>query len=160
MQLLPRLESIVLKTGVHLGLLPDADRALSLALAACAIEPGRPLREDEVNQRLGKWLADVGQLLRTDHVELRRWLVDAGFVARDDWGHAYVRGPAQLDLARQALGTIDAAALAAAVRSVALQRRPRASPVAKRSKGARSSVAGSFWTITDRIVSDLVDDNV
>lgn len=117
MQLPPRLESLVVKTGLHLGVLPDSDRTLILALAACAIEPGQPLREDEVNRRLMSWLADVGQVLRTDHVELRRWLVDAGFVARDDWGHAYVRGPAQLDLARQALGTTDAAALASAVRS-------------------------------------------
>ena len=38
--------------------------------------------------------------LQTDHVELRRWLVDAGFVTRDGWGHAYARGPAQLELSR------------------------------------------------------------
>lgn len=117
MQLPARLESLVLKTGLHLGVLSDADRVLILALAASVIEPGRPLREDEVNRRLVDWLADVGQMLRTDHVELRRWLVDAGFVARDDWGHAYVRGPAQVDLARKTLGTIDGAALASAVRS-------------------------------------------
>ena len=117
MQLPPRLQSLVLKTGLHLGVLSDCDRASVLALAACAIEPGQPLREDEVNRRLIDWLADVGQMLRTDHVELRRWLVDAGFVARDGWGYAYVRGPAQLDLVRQALGTADGAAIAAAVRS-------------------------------------------
>ena len=117
MQLPPRLESLVLKTGLHLGVLSDGDRALVLALAACAIEPGQPLREDEVNRRLIDWLADVGQMLRTDHVDLRRWLVDADFVIRDGWGHAYLRGPAQLDLVRQALGTTDGAALATAVRS-------------------------------------------
>lgn len=81
MQLQPRLESLILKTGLHLGVLSDSDRAVVLALAACAIEPGQPLREDEVNRRLIDWLADVGQMLHTDHVELRRWLVDAGFVA-------------------------------------------------------------------------------
>jgi hypothetical protein len=117
MQLPARLESLVLKSGLHLGLLADGDRALVLALAACAIEPGCRLREDEVNQRLTAWLADVGAMLRTDHVELRRWLVDTGFVARDDWGHAYARGPAETDRARQVLGTVDAAALASAVRS-------------------------------------------
>jgi hypothetical protein len=118
MQLPPRLESLVLKSALHLGLLPEADRALVLALAACALEPGRPLREHEVNRRLTDWLADVGAMLRTDHVELRRWLVDTGYVARDDWGHAYVRGPAELEQARRVLGTTDAAALASAVRSV------------------------------------------
>ena len=111
MQLPPRLESLVLKTGLHLGLLSDPDRALVLALA-CAIEPGQTLREDEVNRRLVDWLADVGQMLQTDHVELRRWLVDAGFVARDGWGYAYARGPAELDLARQVLGTTDGGSVA------------------------------------------------
>jgi hypothetical protein len=32
-------------------------------------------------------------MVQTDHVELRRWLVDAGYLARDGWGYAYVRGP-------------------------------------------------------------------
>ena len=68
MQLPPRLESLVLKSGLHLGLLSDADRALVLALAACALEPGRPFREDEVNRRLIDWLAEVGAMVQTDHV--------------------------------------------------------------------------------------------
>lgn len=118
MQLPSHLEPLVLKSGVHLGLLSNLERTLVLALAACAVEPGRSLREHELNRRLGDWLADVGAMVHTDHVELRRWLVDSGFVARDDWGHAYVRGPAQVERARQALGTTDAAALVGAVRSV------------------------------------------
>ena len=118
MQLPPRLESLVLKSGLHLGLLSEPDRALLLALAACAIESGPTLREDDVNRRLSDWLADVGAMVQTDHVELRRWLVDAGYLARDGWGYAYVRGPAELDLARQVLRTTDGTALASAVRSV------------------------------------------
>ncbi len=117
MQLPRPLESLVLKSGLRLGLLSDADRALVLALASCAIEPRRSVREDEVNRRLIDWLADVGAMLQTDHVELRRWLVDTGFVARDDWGHGYVRGPAEVERTRRVLGTADGAALASAVRS-------------------------------------------
>ncbi len=118
MQLPSRLESLVLKSGLHLGLLSDADRALVLALAACTIESGPTLREDEVNRRLSDWLADVVAMVQTDHVELRRWLVDARYLVRDGWGYAYARGPAELDLARQVLGTTDGTALASAVRSV------------------------------------------
>jgi hypothetical protein len=118
MQLSPRLESLVLKKAVHIGLLSESDRALVLALAANAIEPGRPHREDEVNRRLVDWLADVGAMLRTDHVELRRWLVDGGYVSRDPWGHAYQRGRAELERAHDVLGTSDSEALARAVRSV------------------------------------------
>ncbi|HEX2542240.1 MAG TPA: DUF2087 domain-containing protein [Caldimonas sp.] len=116
MQLPPGLESLVLKSGLHLGLLSEPDRALVLALASWALEPQRVLREDEVNRRLIDWLADAGAMLRTDHVELRRWLVETGYVARDDWGRAYVRGPAELEQARQVLGTGDGAALLTAVR--------------------------------------------
>jgi len=142
MQLPRRLESLVLKSALHVGLLSESDRALVLALAACAIEPGRALREDEVNRRLRDWLADVGAMLDTDHVELRRWLVDTGYVARDDWGHAYVRGPAQVERARQALGTADAAALAGAVRSVRVA--AQSARVARRRafESQRSSVGG------------------
>jgi hypothetical protein len=117
MQLPPRLEALVVKSGVHLGLLSADDRALVLALAACALEPDRALREDEVNRRLIDWLADIGSMLRTDHVELRRWLVDTGFVVRDDWGQAYLRGRPQTEKVRQVLGSSDGAALASAVRS-------------------------------------------
>jgi len=142
MQLPPRLESLVLKSGLHLGLLSEADRALVLALAACAIEPGRSLREDEVNRRLSDWLADVGAMVQTDHVELRRWLVDAGYLARDGWGYAYVRGPAELDLARQVLRTTDGTALASAVRSVRVA--AQAARIARRRafEAQGSSVAG------------------
>jgi hypothetical protein len=117
MQLPPRLEALVLKSGLALGLLSEADRALVLALAATAIEAGCALREDEVNRRLGDWLADLGAMLRTDHVELRRWLVDAGYLARDSWGYAYTRGAVEVERVRQVLGTTDGAALAGAVRS-------------------------------------------
>ena len=118
MQLGPRLQSLVLKGGLQLGGLSDLDRALVLALAACAIESGRSLREDEVNRRLRDWLGDVGTMVRTDHVELRRWLVDGGYIVRDSWGYVYERGFVELERVRQVLGTTDGAALATAVRSV------------------------------------------
>jgi hypothetical protein len=117
-QLPARLETLVLRSGLHPGLLSEPDRALVLAFASCALEPHRALREDEVNGRLVDWLADLGAMLRTDHVELRRWLVDTGFVARDDWGRAYVRGASELERTRQILGSTDAVALAAAVRAL------------------------------------------
>ena len=144
MQLPPRLESLVLKNGLHLGLLSEADRALVLALAACAIGPGASLREDEVNRRLSDWLVEVGSMVQTDHVELRRWLVDAGYLARDGWGYAYARGPAELDLARQVLGTTDGTALASAVRSVRVA--AQSARIARRRafEAQGSSVAGKL----------------
>lgn len=94
------------------------DRDLVLALGAAVLEPGRPLREHEVNRRLADWLADVGAMVRTDHIELRRWLIDTGFVERDAWGHACERGPSQLARSMQILGSSDSHGLNAAVRAV------------------------------------------
>lgn len=159
MQLPPRLESLVVKTGLHLGVLCGPDRDLVLALAACGVEPGQPLREVEVNQRLVDWLVDLGQMLCTDHVELRRWLVDAEFVARDDWGHAYVRGRANVELARQALGSTDSAALTTAVRSARVAGNRRGWRGAGRSRVVVRARLRRFWEITGPILSPSTVDN-
>ena len=143
MQLPTRLETLILKSGLALGLLSEADRALVLALAATAIEAGRDLREDEVNRRLGDWLADLGAMLRTDHVELRRWLVDTGYLARDGWGYAYTRGAAEVEWVRQALGTTDGAALAGAVRSVRVAAQHARSARRRAFESRRVGVAGT-----------------
>jgi hypothetical protein len=111
MKLPPRLAALVVKDGVSLGLLGEADRALVLALAATAIEAGREHREAEINRVLEAWLRGPGAMLRTDHVELRRWLVDAGFIGRDGFGRAYVRGEAEAARATALLGDASAGAL-------------------------------------------------
>jgi tRNA(adenine34) deaminase len=55
---------------------------------------------------LKEFLGSAGAMLDTDHVELRRWLVDTGFVRRSDFGSDYRRGdfPAWLRDAAGALG--------------------------------------------------------
>lgn len=118
MKLPPRLAALVVKEGVSLGLLGDADRSLVLALAACALPAGRAHREADVNQLLGNWLEGPGAMLRTDHVELRRWLVDAGFVSRDGFGRAYVRAEAEAARAVTLLGESSPGVLGAAVRDL------------------------------------------
>jgi hypothetical protein len=104
MKLPPRLAALVVRDGVSLGLLAEADRAQVLALAAAAIEPGREHREADMNRILESWLEGPGAMLRTDHVELRRWLVDAGFVSRDGFARAYLRGEAETARATALLG--------------------------------------------------------
>lgn len=118
MKLPPRLAALVVKDGVSLGLLGDADRSLVLALAACALPTGRAHREADVNQLLGNWLEGPGAMLRTDHVELRRWLIDTGFVSRDGFGREYVRGEAEAARAVALLGESPPGVLDAAVRGL------------------------------------------
>jgi len=115
MKLPPRLAALVVKDGISLGLLAEGDRALVLALAAAAIEPGRAHREADVSGMLQSWLKGPGAMLRTDHVELRRWLVDAGFLSRDGFGRAYVRGEAEAARATALLDEATGMALAGAV---------------------------------------------
>jgi hypothetical protein len=51
------------------------------------------MNEPEVNQALKAALAGAARCLATDHVELRRWLVDAGWLERDGFGRQYRRVP-------------------------------------------------------------------
>ncbi len=85
-----RLGSWVVKHGVSLGGLAPEDRALLFALVWAGLPDG-PLTERQVNERLRAQLAGAAACLKTDHVELRRWLVDAGWMHRDGFGREYRR---------------------------------------------------------------------
>jgi hypothetical protein len=115
MPLPSRLSSLVVKRRVSLGLLGAVDRDLVLALAATRFEAGRSYREAEVNAVLAGWLDGPGTMLAADHVELRRWLVDLGFVSRDGFGRAYVRGPAETARAETLLGSSTSEAIDTAI---------------------------------------------
>jgi len=109
---------LAVKERVGLGALVGSrgdEFAAALAAAALAVPADASVSEREVNDRLVAWLAGPGAMLSTDHVELRRWLVDLGFVERDGYGRAYRRRapppPAYRDVA-EAIGRIDAGAVA------------------------------------------------
>lgn len=115
------LAALFLKAGVALGGLSDAQRRLALALVWAGL-PDLTLTEREVNEVLKARLAGAAGFLGTDHVELRRWLVDAGWLARDGYGRAYCRVdatalPPPLQPLAAAFGGIDTDALAAGVRA-------------------------------------------
>lgn len=81
------------------------DFELVLASAALFLPPGQLLDERTANQHLKRFLETAGRMLDTDHVELRRWLADLGFVHRSDYGTDYRRGamPAWLAAAAEQL---------------------------------------------------------
>lgn len=87
------LAALVVKDGVALGGIAEHQRHLALALAACAVPPDSVLCEADVNLALKDALAQSCRFLSVDHVELRRWLVDTGWVVRDGFGRAYLRTP-------------------------------------------------------------------
>ena len=87
------LASMVVKQGLSIGLLSEGQRDLALALAASALPLAVACSEAEVNRALQRCLMAEAAFLDTDHVELRRWLVDAGWLDRDGFGRAYCRRP-------------------------------------------------------------------
>jgi hypothetical protein len=84
------LPALVVKDGVGLGGLAAEAQALALAVVWATL-PGGPMTERQVNDALKAALAAPAVFLDTDHVELRRWLVDAGWLTRDGFGREYRR---------------------------------------------------------------------
>ena len=112
-----RYATLAVRQGISLGALQSnhaRDFAVVVAVAAQAFEAGRVYTEREVNERLRAFLAGAGSMLATDHVELRRWLIDVRVLARDGFGRAYTvgtPGPQFAAVAAQ-LADVDLAALA------------------------------------------------
>jgi hypothetical protein len=88
---LEELAPLVVKEGLALGGLSERQRSLALGLACCHVPADIPLREGEVNIALKAALALTCRFLAVDHVELRRWLVDTGWLVRDGFGREYRR---------------------------------------------------------------------
>jgi hypothetical protein len=86
---LQRLLRLVVKNHVALGGLSDSDRSLALTSVWAGLPAGRVTNEKGINEMLREQLAGPACWLGTDHVELRRWLVDGAWLARDGFGHAY-----------------------------------------------------------------------
>ena len=125
---LAALAALVLKDGVLLGGLSTGDHAAALGLAWCAVPPDAALRETDVNAALKRCLADECRFLDVDHVELRRWLVDTGWLVRDGFGREYRRVAAadlspELATVAAALQTIDPPRWVAGVRAADVQQR-------------------------------------
>ncbi|HET9340223.1 MAG TPA: DUF2087 domain-containing protein [Casimicrobiaceae bacterium] len=119
---------VAVKRGVGLGALSGSRGgafAATMAAASLSLPTERTATEREVNERLVAWLAGPGAMLATDHVELRRWLVDLGLVERDGFGRAYrrVAPPPALAAAVEALARVDPAAIAAQARDDDARRR-------------------------------------
>lgn len=92
---LDRLAQLALRHGVHLSTLQQKDGSdleLFFAGAALAFPPNISLSEPDANDILKRFLATAGVMVSTDHVELRRWMVDTGFLQRSDFGTDYRRG--------------------------------------------------------------------
>lgn len=124
------LAALVVKDDVHLGSLARGQRALAFALVWAGLPADAVLDERSLNGALKAQLADAARFLAIDHVELRRWLVDAGWLARDGYGREYRRvetgalAPEHRPLAK-ALEGLDLAAWVRAQRARKAEERAR-----------------------------------
>jgi hypothetical protein len=80
---------LVLKDHVSLGGLTRPQLVQALALVWAALPQGGVHDERGINDRLKTVLQGAAIWLGTDHVELRRWLVDMGWLQRDGYGREY-----------------------------------------------------------------------
>ena len=117
-----RYAALAVRRGVLLGALHSSsarDFALVLAAAGRAFPKGHDFSEREVNDLLRAFLDDAGSMLTTDHVELRRWLVDFRVLARDGYGRVYTAGTPTSEMAELVvqLAGIDLATVARAARA-------------------------------------------
>jgi hypothetical protein len=65
------------------------DQHILFKSIALTLETYRDYTEKDLNECLAKWLDEVGQAVELDHVTLRRYLVDAGYLIRDTAGRSY-----------------------------------------------------------------------
>ena len=102
------------------------DREILMKSITMTLESAKTYTEAEVNGALIGWKRDVGPAIETDHVTLRRLLVDHGHLERSADGRAYRVGyparPVAFDLE---VDEIDVRATIAAYREHSEERRRR-----------------------------------
>ena len=123
-----RYATLALRREVSLGVLLSTharDFHVMLAAAAQSFPRHREFSEREVNDLLRSFLADAGSMLATDHVEMRRWLVDFRLLARDGYGRVYKAGTPKAEISALVaeLAGIDLAEVARAARATDAARR-------------------------------------
>jgi hypothetical protein len=78
------------------------------------LDPDRAYSEAEINAELQRWILQFGGCFKLEHAELRRYLVDEGYLSRDPAGLAYeVKPDAGQFTFDPALRQLDLAALVA-----------------------------------------------
>lgn len=68
------------------------NRLLLLKSVALTLDRGALYTEKEINRLLRSWLLHIGITIQLDHVNLRRCLIDEGFLERTKDGSAYWMG--------------------------------------------------------------------
>jgi hypothetical protein len=102
------------------------DREILMKSIRMCIDPDRTYDEAQINALLQAWNRDVAPALETDHVTIRRMLVDHGQLERTPDGARYRLGfPARPPVFDLQVESLDLRATIAAYRERARKPRPR-----------------------------------
>jgi hypothetical protein len=105
------------------------DREILMKSIRMTLESARTYTEAEINGALLGWKRDVGPAIETDHVTLRRLLVDYGHLERTADGRAYrVSYPSRPVAFDLEVDHVDVRATIAAYREYSERRRRRGTP--------------------------------
>jgi hypothetical protein len=106
-----------------------ADREILFKSVRLLLHSARSYSEAEINAELKAWKREVAPAIETDHVTLRRMLVDYGHLERTADGRAYRIGfPARPSAFALGVDEIDVRATIAAYRTYLANRPRRAQP--------------------------------
>jgi hypothetical protein len=84
-----RFTDLCLRSGLKGFPKDEVDQHILLKSAVLTFGQTGSYTEKEVNERLGVWIMQVGQMKEIDQVTLRRRLVDTGYLTRSKDGSAY-----------------------------------------------------------------------
>lgn len=84
-----RLIDLCLRSGLSGFPKHKLDQQILLKSAALNLGKSNDLTENEVNEKLKYWIKHISQIDNFDHVTLRRWLVDTGYLTRSKDGSCY-----------------------------------------------------------------------
>ena len=90
-----RLAALCLRGGGQGFPRKHRDQHILFKSVTLMLETQRDYTEGELNEYLATWLSQVGRTVEIDHVSLRRYLVDAGYLTRDTAGRSYRVDPEQ-----------------------------------------------------------------
>lgn len=104
------------------------DRHILLAAATFWMTTGAVYTEAEVTEELRHWVESICPRMRLDPVTIRREMVDASYLMRDDAGTSYTAGPGSVVTFAADVAGVDPEAVILQTRSERALRKARHTP--------------------------------
>lgn len=84
-----RLVELCLRSGLSGFPKDDVDQHILFKSAVLTLGKSGAFTEKEINEKLKHWINHISRIKNIDHITLRRWLVDTGYLTRNSDGSCY-----------------------------------------------------------------------